>query len=436
MEILRERTTRADSRIWAPPGGGRKRAPAISVAGSAPQGGGFGPLDLGFLGGGRLQLGLEAGDDAALDVLAEETFDGTDLDPVARGHEGDRVAGIVAARGAADAVHVVSRVFRDVEVHDMADAADVQASRGHVRGDEDADRTLPEPAQRLVPLVLVLAAVQARHRDIVRPQVVGEVRRRHPRPREDEHLSLRPLSEQMVEEGVFLRPVHGMEDLTNTLRRGLPPTCTSSGSVISSWASQRHAIGHRGREEERLPRVRRVPHDLLHVVDEPHVQHAVGLVEHEDFDAGQVRVPALHMVEQPAGRGDKHIAPEGEFRLLGPQRRAAVDDDGLDRGDRAVERHRGGDLLGEFAGGRDDEASRSPGVVRGREPLHGREGEGRRSCRCPCGRCRGRPCRRGWRGSPGVESRSVRCTPPLPRPRRGRGRDRARRRGAPSHSRA
>ena len=180
-----------------------------------------------------------------------------------------------------------------------------------------------------------------------------------------------------MKEGVLLRPVHGMENLPDPLRRGLPPHLDLFRVRHQLVGQPAHAIGHRGGEEERLPVVRRMAHDFLHVVDEPHVEHAIRLVEHEDFDAGQVRVPALEVVEQPAGRGDEHIAPEGEFVLFGTQRRAAVDDDRLDGGGPAVGRDCGGDLLREFARRRDDEASRRGGVLRVREPLHGREREGR-----------------------------------------------------------
>ena len=45
----------------------------------------------------------------------------------------------------------------------------------------------------------------------------------------------------------------------------------------------------------------------LDVGDEAHVEHAVGLVEHEDLDARKVDVALAVMVEQPAGRGDQDV---------------------------------------------------------------------------------------------------------------------------------
>ena len=41
--------------------------------------------------------------------------------------------------------------------------------------------------------------------------------------------------------------------------------------------------------------------DFPDVVDEAHVQHAVGLVEHEKLDLAELQPVALHEIEQAAG---------------------------------------------------------------------------------------------------------------------------------------
>ena len=62
-------------------------------------------------------------------------------------------------------------------------------------------------------------------------------------------------------------------------------------------------LGHRRREEQRLPPDRQFGDDLPDVVDEAHVEHAVGLVEHEKLDLAELEPVALHEIEQAAGRG-------------------------------------------------------------------------------------------------------------------------------------
>ena len=45
---------------------------------------------------------------------------------------------------------------------------------------------------------------------------------------------------------------------------------------------------HGGGEQQRLPLVGQHRHDLAHVVDEAHVEHAVGFVEDQKFGVAQI----------------------------------------------------------------------------------------------------------------------------------------------------
>ena len=42
-------------------------------------------------------------------------------------------------------------------------------------------------------------------------------------------------------------------------------------------------------------------------MDEAHVEHPVGFVQHEDFDPAEPQRIAVHEVEQAAGSGDQHV---------------------------------------------------------------------------------------------------------------------------------
>ena len=61
-------------------------------------------------------------------------------------------------------------------------------------------------------------------------------------------------------------------------------------------------------------------------MDEPHVQHPVGLVQHEDLQLGQVQQPLSVQVCQAAGRGDEDLCPGLDGVHLGLLAHAAVDD--------------------------------------------------------------------------------------------------------------
>src|SRR5437588_553597 len=69
----------------------------------------------------------------------------------------------------------------------------------------------------------------------------------------------------------------------------------------------------------RLPRRGQLRDDPADVVDEAHVEHAVGFVQHQRLDAAQIGAALTHQVEQPARRGDDDLdaAAEGlHLRVL------------------------------------------------------------------------------------------------------------------------
>ena len=82
---------------------------------------------------------------------------------------------------------------------------------------------------------------------------------------------------------------------------------------------------HGGGEEQRLAGERHQFADALDVGDEAHVEHAVGLVDDEELDAGEQEPSALVMVEQAAGRRDQHVDAAGELGVLIVERDAADD---------------------------------------------------------------------------------------------------------------
>ena len=120
--------------------------------------------------------------------------------------------------------------------------------------------------------------------------------------------------------------------------------------------------------------------DALDVVDEAHVEHAIGFVKHEHLKLRQVDATALEMVDQPTGRRDEQVDTTGELAILHRVRRAAVDADDPYTQILPVLHRLRGDLLREFTRGREHQnAGRADGVMTGRprypcysdEPLQG-----------------------------------------------------------------
>ena len=73
---------------------------------------------------------------------------------------------------------------------------------------------------------------------------------------------------------------------------------------------------HGGGEKQCLARERHHAADFLDVGDEPHIQHSVGFVDDEHFDAGEEKFAAFDVIEQTAGCCDQHVDAAGDFEIL------------------------------------------------------------------------------------------------------------------------
>ena len=99
--------------------------------------------------------------------------------------------------------------------------------------------------------------------------------------------------------------------------------CRGADGDFDAFRVLQEAVGelldfrrHGCREEQRLAGERDQLGDALDIGNETHVEHAVGFVDDEDFDAGHQKLAALAMVEQAAGRADQHIGAALELAVL------------------------------------------------------------------------------------------------------------------------
>ena len=114
-------------------------------------------------------------------------------------------------------------------------------------------------------------------------------------------------------------------------------------------------------------------------MDKAHVEHAVGLVEHEHLHAGQVHHATLHEVLQAPGRGDEHVGTAAQLLDLGAVGRPAEHRGGEVAGLARDLHARAGDLLGELAGGAHHEHARRAvaALHAGERAQHGQQERGR-----------------------------------------------------------
>ena len=85
-------------------------------------------------------------------------------------------------------------------------------------------------------------------------------------------------------------------------------------------------------------------------MDEAHVEHAVGFVEHQHFDLVEAQRALIDQIEQAAGRRHQHLDAARERADLPVDRHAADGERNLERADvPAIGAEAVGDLAGQFA---------------------------------------------------------------------------------------
>jgi hypothetical protein len=115
----------------------------------------------------------------------------------------------------------------------------------------------------------------------------------------------------------------------------------------------------RGREQQRLPLARQRRDDALERRQKAHVEHAIGFVQHQRVDAGEVDRALLHVVDQPARSGDHHVHAAAQRVDLRAHADAAEDGGGAHAHVLGVAADVVVDLRGQFAGGREYQHART-----------------------------------------------------------------------------
>jgi len=190
-----------------------------------------------------------------------------------------------------------------VEVDDVSDVGDIDAAGGDVGGDEDAMASVREAGQSGVALGLGAVAVNLRGgmagADESTGDAIGAVLGAH----EDKETAV-VRSEQMLEELLFL--VGGdFKGLQLDVRRGLEDRADFDADrileVVAGYVADFRT--QRSRVTEGLAIGGQSSGDASNGGLEAHVEHAVDLVENEDFDAAEVDEPAVEVVfERPGWR--------------------------------------------------------------------------------------------------------------------------------------
>ena len=274
--------------------------------------------------------------------------------------ERDGLTGVAGAARAADAMHVLVDVGGQVEVDDELDVGDVETARRHRRGDQDGPAGAAEGAQRLLALRLALVAVYADGRIVLVLQVALELVGAALRLHKDERQRVRIGAQQVDEKRALLVLLDPLEALRDHHGRAAHASHRQEDVVVEEVARQHlYLLGKGGREHHGLTQA-----DAGHVASldnvaylrlEAHVEHAVGLVQHQVGDVLEADLAALVQVDEAAGRGHQYVAAHVQVAHLVLDVGAAVDDARTDARPIGELARLLVDLERELAGGREHE---------------------------------------------------------------------------------
>ena len=296
------------------------------------------------------RIGLEAGQHDLLDRLLQQAFDVAQQAMLVDAHQRHGVARAAGAAGAADAVHVVLRHVWQLEVHHVRQLVDVEAARGDVGGDQHVELHALEVGQRPRARALALVAVDGGGADVglveLLGQRVGAVLGAH----EDQHLVPVVVVDQLDQQVALLRLVDVVDALGDQVGGGIARRHLDQLRVAQQAVGEAaDLVGEGGGEEQGLLLLRHQREHFFDVVDEAHVEHAVGFVQHEDLDARQVDGALADVVEQTARRRHQDVDAALQRLDLRADADAAEDQRGFQRQEMAVGAHAFLDLGGQFA---------------------------------------------------------------------------------------
>ncbi|MCG3189580.1 MAG: hypothetical protein LKCHEGNO_02048 [Burkholderiaceae bacterium] len=349
--MRRSRRVRRHAPLWRP-----RRPPAIAAAAIASDADRHAAEHdrLGAL----VRVGLEALDHLAHDLLVDQALDVAQEQFLVDAHQRDRLAAGAGAASAADAVHVVLGHVGDLEVHHVRQLVDVDAARRDVGGHQHAQLAALELGQRLGARALALVAVDRHRGDVVAVEVLGELVGAVLGAREHQHLVPVALRDQVRQQLLLALAAHRVHLLRHQLGRRVASRHLDQRRLVQQPVGQRlDVVAEGGREQQALLSLRQDREHLLDVVDEAHVEHAVGLVEHEHLHVAQVERALTVVVEQPAGRGHQDVDAAPELVDLRLHADTAEHHHALQAQVAAVGANAFLHLRGQFARGRQDQAA-------------------------------------------------------------------------------
>ena len=126
--------------------------------------------------------------------------------------------------------------------------------------------------------------------------------------REDQGLADVRLAQQVEQQVAFARRIDRMRAVADGLGHGVDRRHLHLARLAQELLGELLERGlEGGAEQQGLALLGQAAEDALDRRQEAHVEHAVGLVQHQHLDLREVDAAAVEVVDQAAGRGDEHV---------------------------------------------------------------------------------------------------------------------------------
>ncbi|MNO92214.1 hypothetical protein D3C76_837820 [compost metagenome] len=210
-------------------------------------------------------------------------------------------------------------------------------------------------------------------------QTTGQAVGLRPGVGEDDGLLVGLVAQQPLQHCLFMGVVIGQDDLlADTLVQ------LADAVELQHLRLAQHLLDHLvqaaaggGGEQQGLALPGALRRQLQHVLGEAHVEHAVGLVQHQHLDVAQRQVAGVELLVQPPRGADDDFRVLAQARALHLEVLAAGDQAGLDEGElgEALDFLQG--LLRQLAGRQHDQRPRAAlRLLLGEQAMQQRQDEG------------------------------------------------------------
>ena len=197
-----------------------------------------------------LGVGQKLLDNRARDGLAEQSLDASQLFHFVGRDERDGCSAGTGSTGSADAVNIVLRLVRQLEVDDVWEILDVEAARRHVRGHENLDEASSERLEGAGSLRLAAVAVDRRGADAASVQIRSQPARADLAACEDQNLLHRVPPDQVDQQVGLPGLIDRVQDLGQVVGDAVARRHFDDlGIVLEFLCHTADVVGEGGREE-------------------------------------------------------------------------------------------------------------------------------------------------------------------------------------------